>query len=424
MFLDECGGDRVSRASPLIRPPMTILIVTDQFPPKHFGGMAQHAWHLSRHLAGSHRVIVAVPKSLGKPADAHGLDVRPVLDVASPRRDANALLKLARAERCDVIHSCTAGLTPIPLSAEFPVVQRVVGNDFLRPWCGGNLPLRGVFYRIPMAAVRNAFARHERARRKVNVIAQLARCRTIAANSQWTAAALGREGIPADRIRTIVGGMDCSVFCPAEDRSALRASLGVQPHEFMIVTAGNFVPKKGFDTVLRAIALLGKHKAVIRYFAIGDGPQEANLRSLADTLELSRSVTFTGRMNQSRLTQYYQACDAYVQPSRDHAMGQQMTDVETMGRTFFEAGGCGAAVIGSSVGGIPDVIRPHDNGLLIGNPEDPAELANAIALLLENPEVRAQLGAAGIRRAHDEFSWDIVAARYDRELSQAISIQR
>jgi glycosyltransferase involved in cell wall biosynthesis len=215
--------------------------------------------------------------------------------------------------------------------------------------------------------------------------------------------------------------MDCSTFLPAADRSALRASLGVQPDEFMIVTAGNFVPKKGFDTVQRAIALLGKHKSVIRYFAIGDGPQEANLRSLADTLELSRSVNFTGRMNQSRLTQYYQACDAYVQPSRDHAMGQQMTDVETMGRTFFEAGGCGAAVIGSSVGGIPDVIRPHDNGLLIGNPEDPAELANAIALLLENPEVRAQLGAAGIRRAHEEFSWEIVAARFEKEMQKAVA---
>ena len=403
---------------------MTILIVTDQFPPQHFGGMAQHAWHISRHLARSHRVMVAVPKSLGKPTDAHGIDVRPVLSVSSPRRDAAALLKLARAERCDVIHSCTAGLAPIPLSAEFPVVQRVVGNDFLRPWCGGNLPLHGIFHRIPMATVRNAFAARERAQRKANVIAQLARCRTIVANSQWTAAALGREGIPEDRIRTIVGGMDCATFLPAADRSALRASLGVQPDEFMIVTAGNFVPKKGFDTVQRAIALLGKHKAVIRYFAIGDGPQEANLRSLADSLGLTRSVTFTGRMNQAQLKQFYQACDAYVQPSRDHAMGQQMTDVETMGRTFFEAGGCGAAVIGSRVGGIPDVIRPHDNGLLVGNPEDPVELAAAIALLLENPELRAQLGAAGIRRAHEEFSWEIVAARFEKEMQRAVAADR
>ena len=403
---------------------MTILLVTDQFPPKHFGGMAQHAWHISRHLARSHRVVVAVPTFLGKAMDEHEIDIRPILCLSSPRRDAIALLKLARAERCDVIHSCTAGLAPIPLSAEFPVVQRVVGNDFLRPWCGGNQPLHGIFHRIPMAALRNAFAARERAQRKANVIAQLARCRTIAANSQWTATALGREGIPADRIRTIVGGMDCTTFHPASDRSALRASLGVQPDEFMIVTAGNFVPKKGFDTVLRAIAQLGHHKAVIRYFAVGDGPEETNLRLLAESLQLARSVTFTGRMNQSRLTQYYQACDAYVQPSRDHAMGEQMTDVETMGRTFFEAGGCGAAVIGSRVGGIPDVIRPGDNGLLIANPEDPAELADAIALLLENPNVRAQLGTAGIRRAREEFSWDIVAARYDRELSQAIDIQR
>lgn len=403
---------------------MTILVVTDQFPPRHFGGMAQHAAHISRLLALSHRVIVAVPKSLGKSADTHGIDVRPVLSVSSPRRDAAALMHLARTERCDVIHSCTAGLVPIRVSAEAPVVQRVVGNDFLRPWCGGNLPLRSIFYRIPVASVRNTFANEERVRRKANVIAQLARCHTIIANSQWTAAALGREGIPDERIRTIVGGMDCSIFHPAADRSALRASLGVQPDEFMIVTAGNFVPKKGFDTVLRAIGMLARHRAPIRYFAIGDGPEEQNLRRLADSHGLTSSVTFTGRMHQTRLTQYYQACDAYVQPSRDHAMGQQMADIETMGRTFFEAGGCGAAVIGSRVGGIPDVIRPHDNGLLIGNPEDPSELAEAITLLLENPALRAELGSAGIRRAREEFSWDIVATEYAGLMAEAASSHR
>jgi glycosyltransferase involved in cell wall biosynthesis len=114
-------------------------------------------------------------------------------------------------------------------------------------------------------------------------------------------------------------------------------------------------------------------------------------------------------MNQSRLTQYYQACDAYVQVSSE----------ETMGRTYMEAGGCGAPVIAATIGGVPEVVAHHSNGLLIGNPEDPAELANSITLLIENPELRAQLGAAGIRRAHEEFSWDIVAARFEKELQKA-----
>lgn len=393
---------------------MTILVVTDQFPPRHFGGMAQHAAHISRLLALSHRVIVAVPKSLGKSADTHGIDVRPVLSVSSPRRDAAALVHLARTERCDVIHSCTAGLVPIRVSAEAPVVQRVVGNDFLRPWCGGNLPLRSIFYRIPVASVRDTFANEERVRRKANVIAQLSRCHTIIANSQWTAAALGREGIPDERIRTIVGGMDCSTFHPAADRSSLRASLGVQPDEFMIVTAGNFVPKKGFDTVLRAIGMLARHRAPIRYFAIGDGPEEQNLRQLADSLGLTSSVTFTGRMHQTRLTQYYKACDAYVQVSSE----------ETMGRTYMEAGGCGAPVIAARIGGVPEVVGHLDNGLLIGNPEDPSELAEAITLLLENPALRAELGSAGIRRAREEFSWDIVATEYAGLMAEAASSHR
>jgi glycosyltransferase involved in cell wall biosynthesis len=329
-------------------------------------------------------------------------------------------MNLARAERCDVIHACTAGMAPLALSAEFPIVQRVVGNDFLRPWCGGNLPLRSIFYRIPVASIRHAFAAREMQHRKAAVLTQLAQCRTVIANSQWTAAALRNAGLPDDKIRVIVGGMDCSTFLPASERSGLRASLGVDSDDFMIVTAGNFVPKKGFDTVLRALARLKDHAGSIRYFAIGDGPEEARLRNLVAELGISHLVSFTGRMNQAKLTSYYQACDAYVQPSRDYTMAHKLTDVETMGRTFFEAGGCGAAVIGSRVGGIPDVIRHRDNGLLIENPEDPSELADAISLLMKEPALRASLGAAGIRRAREEFSWAIVAEKFEREMERAL----
>jgi glycosyltransferase involved in cell wall biosynthesis len=90
-----------------------------------------------------------------------------------------------------------------------------------------------------------------------------------------------------------------------------------------------------------------------------------------------------------------------------------------MGRTFFEAGGCGAAVIGSRVGGIPDVIHHRENGLLIDNPEDSSELAAAISLLMKEPALRSSLGAAGIRRAREEFSWDIVAEKFERQLVRA-----
>jgi glycosyltransferase involved in cell wall biosynthesis len=395
---------------------MTILLVTDQFPPRHFGGMAQHAWHLSSRLANSHRVMVAVPKALGTPAEAGGARVLPVLTMTSMRRDAETLLQLARTEGCDVVHVCTAGMAPLVLSAEFPVVQRVVGNDFLRPWCGGNLPLRRIFYRIPLASVRNAFGVRERSYRRRAVLSQLAQCRTIAANSEWTAAALRREGIPQEKIGVIVGGMDCTTFQPASDRTALRRSLGIGPDDFMMVTAGNFVPKKGFDTVLRAVARLSGHPENLRYFAIGDGPEEQKLRALSSELGIAPLVTFTGRMNQSQLTSYYQACDVYVQPSRDYTMAHNLTDVETMGRTFFEAGGCGAAVIGSRVGGIPDVIHHRENGLLIDNADDPSELATAISLLMKEPALRASLGAAGMRRAREEFSWDIVAEKFEHQL--------
>ncbi len=102
-------------------------------------------------------------------------------------------------------------------------------------------------------------------------------------------------------------------------------------------------------------------------------------------------------------------------------MSHGLADVETMGRTYFEAGACGIAVIAARVGGVPAVVRDNVNGLLVSDPLDQAEIRAKLERLLADETLRKRLGAEGLRMARDEFSWDRVGAAFERLLLAASS---
>lgn len=391
---------------------MRILIVTDNFPPRAFGGMAQHALHIARFLGERHDVLVlTLRKDKGRVARKdEPFAVCPLLTKRFPRFDFWTVRRLARSFRADVAHVCTAGLADERLSAVCPVVTRTVGNDFLRPWCGYNLPVRSLLYRLPGAKTKTGITRWETETRKVRIDGYLRASHTVVANSGWTRERLLERGVPSDRVKTIVGGLDTKTFYPSEDKVTTRKALGLPAEAPVITTAGNLIRKKGVDTVLRALALLNV-KPKPHYLIVGDGPEEANLLRLVAELELQDQVRFVGRKRQAELATHYQASDVYVLASQE----------ETMGRTYFEAGACGIAVIGARVGGVPDVVEHGMNGLLVDDPEDVDAVANAIQSLLADPARRDRMGAAGLERARTEFSWDVVGSAYEKVLSSAIS---
>jgi glycosyltransferase involved in cell wall biosynthesis len=388
---------------------MRVLIVTDQFPPAHFGGMAQHAYHAARYLSRRHEVLVATLRAHDPSGHAaEQFMVRPLLTKRFPSYDFRLIRRLARSIKADVVHACTAGLVDGTTARCFPVVTRTVGNDFLRPWCGYNLPLRSVLYRLPGQTVRDAVGAWESAIRKARVIRYLRAGALTGANSRWTRDRLVDRGVAEDHIRVVVGGVDTGVFRPAHDRRAVRERLGIPLEAPVVVTAGNLVGKKGFDTVLRALALLREERPF--YVVVGDGPEGKHLRDLAAGLVLRDRVIFEGPKTQNELARYYQAADVYVLASQE----------ETMGRTYFEAGACGIPVIGARVGGVPDVVEHERNGLLIDDPEDVEALAACLRRVLADPVLRQRLGAAGLERARTEFSWEAVGRTFEGLLEDAV----
>jgi glycosyltransferase involved in cell wall biosynthesis len=112
-----------------------------------------------------------------------------------------------------------------------------------------------------------------------------------------------------------------------------------------------------------------------------------------------------------------------VQVSRNQRIQSEFVDIETMGRTYMEAGGCGVPVIASRVGGVPSVVEHGKNGLLVDDPEDVEEVVEKITIILGNPELRSKIGVCGIRLAKKKFSWGSVGASFEGIMINASSLR-
>jgi glycosyltransferase involved in cell wall biosynthesis len=119
-------------------------------------------------------------------------------------------------------------------------------------------------------------------------------------------------------------------------------------------------------------------------------------------------VTFEGFVDDATLRDRYRSADAFVLP----AVVDEKGDTEGLGVVLIEALAHGKPAIASRTGGIVDVVKDDETGLLV-EPGDTAALAEAIVRLAECPELRARLGSQGRALVRDEFSWRTVVPRLE-----------
>lgn len=221
--------------------------------------------------------------------------------------------------------------------------------------------------------------------------------------SRYTAGLLEARGVAPGRVTVVPNGTDAARFAPG-DATDLREALGVADRR-VVLTVCRLVPRKGVDTVLRALARTAAACPDVVYLIGGTGPDRPRLEALARAEGVADRVRFLGRIPDEALPHHYRACDVFVMPSR-----LDPPHVEGFGIVFLEANACGKPVIGARTGGIPDAIREGETGLLV-EPDDPAALAEALTDLLTHPDRAARLGRQGRTRVLAEATWDHVAAR-------------
>lgn len=164
-----------------------------------------------------------------------------------------------------------------------------------------------------------------------------------------------------------------------------------------LLLAGRLDPQKGVDVALLALRQLLPTFPGLRLHMAGAGPWEQAYRNLARRLGLAGRVWWLGWLEPVALREEYRRCTAFVMPSR----------FEPFGLSALEAMVCGAPVIASATGGLPEFITDHETGLIVP-PADPAALAAALRELLLNPQqaqrlVTAATGCAGA------LTWDHAA---------------
>jgi glycosyltransferase involved in cell wall biosynthesis len=134
---------------------------------------------------------------------------------------------------------------------------------------------------------------------------------------------------------------------------------------------------------------------------VGTGPDARRLRQLASSLGLSQEVTFLGSLERSAVAQRYRDADLFTLPS----------SAEAFGNVFAEALASGLPIVGSNIGGIPELVEHGKNGLLV-DPGSPDALAQAILYLADDAELRESMGRRNRLKAERQLEWIQVTRQY------------
>jgi glycogen synthase len=384
---------------------MHVLMLTREYPPAVYGGAGVVVAELSRALSRRARVEVRCwgdQDERGPALRVRGYRPWADLRVPAPFRHGPALAALsvdlamaAEAVEADLVHSHTwyaawAGLLVRALY-DRPLVVTLHSLEPLRPWKADQL---GGGYRVSAWVEQLAV---ERA------------ARVIAVSRQMREDALAHFRVSPERVVVVGNGVDADAFRPVERREALPG-YDVRPPYVLFV--GRISEQKGIVHLLEAAAALPPEVQLVLCAASPDTP-ELQARLAAAVAGRPRIRWIPAMVPREHLVELYSHAALFVCPSV----------YEPFGLINLEAMACGAAVVASRVGGIPEVVADGETGVLVP-PGDVPALAAALRSLLEAPERRRALGQAGRRRVEALFSWDRVAERTLEVYAEAIRDHR
>jgi len=384
---------------------MRVDLISREYPPEVYGGAGVHVAELVRALRPSVDVKV---RAFGRPRDED--DVYSYL-VPAELKDANPALATLGVDLqiaqdvagADLVHSHTwyanaAGHLASMLHG-IPHVVTAHSLEPLRPWKAEQL---GGGYRVSSWIESTAFA----GAAKVIAVSHGMR-RDILRSYPF---------LDEEKVTVVHNGIDLEKWKPVVDPDFVR-SQGIDPDRPSVVFVGRITRQKGLPYLLRAAAMLPPEVQLVLCAGAPDTPEIlAEVEAGVAALQKERTgVVWIDRMlAPHELSAVLTQATTFVCPSI----------YEPLGIVNLEAMACGAPVVGTATGGIPEVIDDGVTGRLVpidqlqdgtGTPTDPdryvRDLADALIQVVSDPEAAKRMGEAGRRRAEAEFGWDRIAAR-------------
>lgn len=169
-----------------------------------------------------------------------------------------------------------------------------------------------------------------------------------------------------------------------------------EENKLTIGTVKALSDKYGIGDLIKAFAIIHKKEPNSRLMIVGDGPQKKEYELLANELEIAEVTTFTGSVPNDQVPKYINKMDVFCVPSTE--------DSESFGVAAVEAMACGVPVVVSNVGGLPEVVVENKTGLIVSK-ENPEQLAQAVITLLDNPDMRKNMGLSGITHVKQNYDW-------------------
>lgn len=204
-------------------------------------------------------------------------------------------------------------------------------------------------------------------------------------------------GLPSSKIITVYNGVDTRVFDPNVDGTGFKREIGVEGN-FMILYVGRLAWNKGLPDLINCLPNVIKSVPNAKLVLCGRGKMEQVLRDQVTSMGLQESVKFVGLVPGGDLPLYYAASDLFVLPS----------SLEPFGLVLLEAMSMCKPVIATRVGGIPEVVKDGENGLLVP-PHDTKSLSNAVLRLVADEPLRSRLARNGRATVESRFTLEKMA---------------
>jgi alpha-maltose-1-phosphate synthase len=368
---------------------LSVALLTREYPPEIYGGAGVHVEYLARELTRLVNLTVHCQGADRPTAVAH----RPWDHLAGAnqalRTISTDLSMTAAVGSAGLVHSHTwyANLAGHLASLLYgiPHVVTVHSLEPLRPWkaeqLGGGYELSSWCERTAVEAAAAVIAVSNGMRDDVLAV---------------------YPAVPADRVRVIHNGIDTSEYRPDPATDVLDR-YGVDPGRPSVIFVGRVTRQKGLPVLLRAAGAIDQAAQLVICAGQADTPElESEVSDLVRPLRANRSgvIWLSGMLAKREVIQLLTHATVFACPSL----------YEPLGIVNLEAMACGTAVVGSRVGGVPEVVADGETGLLVP-PGDPAALADAINVLLADEHRAAQMGRLGRARAEAEFGWASIAAQ-------------
>jgi len=211
-------------------------------------------------------------------------------------------------------------------------------------------------------------------------------------------------GVPENKIVVVPNGANTDLFKPMDIMEA-REELGLNRSDNYICLVGSLWQAQGVEYLIRAAPLILESYPNTRFLIVGDGPMKQELLELTGQIDVSNRVIFTGMVPYQKVPLYVNASDVCViGGTRERSERSGVSPLK-----LCEYMACEKPVVASRISGL-GVLEESNAGILV-EPENPSELATAIIKLLQNQELRKQLGANGRKYVVENRSWESVAKR-------------